>query len=117
MNKADLIITDFSGIIFDFACVFDKPVIYADTSFDTLPYDADWLSEPRWSFKILPEIGIQLTEEDIQNIDQIILKALSSRNLQEGREKIRKQCWENIGNSAINATNYLIEKQEKLNND
>ena len=117
LNKADLIITDFSGIIFDFACVFDKPVIYADTSFDTLPYDADWLSEPRWSFKILPEIGIQLTEEDIQNIDQIILKALSSQNLQEGREKIRKQCWENIGNSAINATKYLIEKQEKLNND
>lgn len=117
LNKADLIITDFSGIIFDFACVFDKPVIYADTSFDTLPYDADWLSEPRWSFKILPEIGIQLTEEDIQNIDQIILKALSSQNLQEGREKIRKQCWENIGNSTINATKYLIEKQEKLNND
>ena len=114
LNQADLLITDFSGIIFDFACVFDKPLIYADTNFDSLPYDADWLEEPRWSFKVLPEIGIRLEEDDIENVGNLIQEAIESKNLQEGRNKIRKECWENIGNSAIKVVDYLVEKQMEI---
>ena len=114
LNQADLLITDFSGIIFDFACVFDKPLIYADTSFDTLPYDADWLDEIRWSLKVLPEIGIRLEEDDIENVGNLIQEAIESKNLQEGRNKIRKECWENIGNSAIKVVDYLVEKQMEI---
>lgn len=114
LNKSDVIITDFSGIIFDFSCVFDKPVIYADTSFDTLPYDADWLDEKRWSFKVLPEIGIELNEQDFGNIQSVIETALSSKNLQNGRNKVRSECWENIGNSVSKAVDYLISKEREL---
>lgn len=114
LNKADVIITDFSGIIFDFACVFDKPVIYADTHFDTLPYDADWLNEEQWSFKVLPEIGIQLKEEDFDRIQDLISEALSSKNLQDGRNKVRSECWENIDGSAVKAADYLIRKQTEI---
>ena len=114
LNKADVLITDFSGIIFDFACVFDKPLIYADTSFDTLPYDADWLSEQRWSFKVLPEIGIKLEKDCIENVKNLIQDAMESKNLQEGRNKIRKECWTNIGNSAVKAVDYLVEKQMEI---
>ena len=60
LNKADILITDFSGIIFDFALIFNKPIIYADTSFDTAPYDADWLDEEYWSLRMLPKLGLKL---------------------------------------------------------
>ena len=50
-------ISDFSGVIFDYAFIFRRPVIYADTSFDPSPYDACWLKdEPIWSFEILPKV-------------------------------------------------------------
>ena len=49
LNRADLLISDFSGVIYDFSLIFNKPIIYADTNFDTLPYDADWLDEQIWS--------------------------------------------------------------------
>lgn len=114
LNRADLLITDFSGIIFDYSCVFDKPLIYADTDFDTLPYDADWLSEPIWAFRVLPELGIQLKEADFDHIGDVIENALKSKNLQEGRQKVRNECWANPGNSAAAVVDYLMEKEKTL---
>lgn len=114
LNRTDLLITDFSGIIFDFACVFDKPLIYADTEFDTLPYDADWLDEPRWSFKVLPEIGVQLKESDFNSLESIIETALKDEKLKGGRNKIRKECWDHIGESAVRATDFLITKHNEV---
>ena len=42
LKRSDILISDFSGVIFDFALVYDKPVIYADTKFDDSIYDAWW---------------------------------------------------------------------------
>ena len=50
LRRADLLISDFSGVVFDFALVYDKPIIYADTTFDAGPYDCWWLEEPYWTF-------------------------------------------------------------------
>ena len=57
LRRSDIMISDFSGVIFDFALVYDKPVIYADTEFDKSPYDAWWLDKPLWTFTALPRIG------------------------------------------------------------
>ena len=61
LRRSDIMISDFSGVIFDFTLVFDKPIIYADTHFDKAPYDASWLEDEPWTFGILPELGPQLT--------------------------------------------------------
>ncbi len=60
LNRADVLISDFSGVVFDYALIFDKPIIYADTAFDAAPYDAAWLDEPIWGIEILSELGIKL---------------------------------------------------------
>ena len=114
LNKADILITDFSGIIFDYTCVFNKPVIYADTHFETLPYDSDWLSEPRWGEKVLTDIGLQLKEEDFDNLETVIKNALTSQSLSEGRDKVRSECWENVGQSAKSVVDYLLQKRDEL---
>lgn len=110
LNKADILITDFSGIIFDFACVFNKPLIYTKQAFNTLPYDADWLSEPIWSFRVVDKIGFELKEENLSDIKNVIKTALESKNLQEGRDQVRSECWEYVGHSAEKIVDYLEEK-------
>ena len=40
LSRADVLISDFSGVVFDYTFVFEKPVIYADTSFGVKSYDA-----------------------------------------------------------------------------
>lgn len=114
LNKADILITDFSGIIFDYSLVFDKPLIYADTNFDTLPYDADWLTEPMWSLRVLPKLGVKLEQKDFPRIGEVIRTAIESAALKQGRDEIRSECWEHRGESAERIVSYAIEKQKSL---
>lgn len=114
LNKADLLITDFSGIIFDYSLVFDKPLIYADTNFDTLPYDADWIDDKMWSLKAVERLGVQLKEEELNNIGNIINSVLNDDKYKYAREEIRKECWLHIGDSAKITVDWLIEKKKDL---
>ena len=116
LNKSDLMITDYSGIIFDYAFVFEKPLICADTKFDSSPYDAAWFDQECWTFKILPEIAARLDEKDFQDIKNLIDSMTSDQILKKNRDKVRDESWVNIGNSAKLTVDYLIEKNLELHN-
>lgn len=110
LERADILISDFSGIVFDYAFVFEKPVIYADTTFDPKPYDASWLEEPIWNYEVLKEIGVQLTPENAENIGKLIEDCLASADLKSGIRKVREESWECIGESAKKTADWLMEK-------
>ena len=114
LNKADILITDFSGVMFDFALVFDKPIIYADTTFDSLPYDVDWLNEPLWEFTILDKLGIQLQEAQFADMQAVIEKAIASESLKAGREEVRRIAWQNQEKAAQATVDFLVEKQRDM---
>ncbi len=114
LKRADLMITDFSGIIFDYALVFEKPIIYADTSFDSAPYDAAWIDEPLWRFEALKDLGAPLAEEDLAQLKHKIDELLESSAKREGRELVRSQSWQHIGESAVRTVDYLTEKYKQL---
>lgn len=114
LRRSDILISDYSGVIFDFSLVFDKPIIYADTSFDKGPYDAWWLKDEMWTFSILPKIGRQLTADNFRNVGELIDSCLNAPELAEGRERARSDTWANIGNSASLAVDYLIKKRQEL---
>lgn len=114
LNRADILISDFSGVVFDFALVYDKPVIYADTLFDDAPYDAWWLSEEPWTFTALPRLGEALTEEKLPQIGVIIEKCLTDEQYREKRQKVREETWVYPGEGAVRIADYLIEKYNTL---
>ena len=107
-------ISDFSGVIYDYTLIFNKPLIYADTEFDTLPYDADWLDEKIWSLRVLPKIGIMLQEKDFDNLKNVIDSALNSSALEQGRKEIAEEAWKHTGESAMRVADYMINKKEEL---
>ena len=72
LNKSDILVSDFSGVIFDYALVYDKPVIYAPAEFDSSTYDAAWIDDDLWTFKALPTIGKELSEEDFSDMKSVI---------------------------------------------
>ena len=115
LRRSDIMISDFSGVIFDFCLVFDKPVIYADTSFDLAPYDGCWLdADDLWTFKTLPRIGRQLTEDDLDNIEAFINDCLEDTSLQANRDAVRDEAWAFRGESVKLTVDYLIEKYHEL---
>ena len=114
LNRADLLISDFSGVIYDFSLILNKPVIYADTDFDTLPYDADWLDEKIWSLRVLPKIGTKLEEKDFPDLKNVIENTLKSKELEKGRKEVKEECWCFENESAGKTVDYIIEKSKEL---
>ena len=114
LRRSDILISDFSGVIFDFSLVFDKPVIYADTSFDKGPYDAWWLDEELWTFTILKKLGMQLNGENIDRIGEVIEECLHAPEYKAGREQARAEAWSNIGHSVESIADCLIRIRERI---
>jgi len=94
LNKADIMISDFSGIIFDYMFLRDKPVLYVNQNFDLRPYDADDLNHELWQFKTIKEAGIELREEDFPRITEVIKNAGDSETLKIARKKARETAWQ-----------------------
>lgn len=114
LRRADLMITDFSGIIFDYSLVFGKPIIYADTSFDSAPYDAAWIDEPLWRFEVLKNLGESLREEDLPRMKELIDSLLQKGQKSEARDQVREEAWQYVGQSAERTVDYMIGKYEEL---
>lgn len=110
LMRSDVLISDYSGVMFEFAMVFDKPIIYTDTKFDPRPYDADWIEETPWTFSILPELGPKLDESNVDMIKELIDQSLDDEAFRAGREKARKDIWAHIGESAKRSADFIIKK-------
>ena len=108
-------ITDFSGVMFDYCLIFDRPFIYADIEFDRSPYDAAWLDEDMWTLRILPYIGIPLKEEDFDNIKEVIDNTVNDKSLAEGRDRARAETWANPGRAAELTVDYMVSKYAAIN--
>lgn len=114
LKRADILISDFSGVIFDFALVHEKPVIYADTEFDNSPYDAWWLETPYWTFTALPRIGQELNAENLDSLKKMIDTCLSDPKYAKGRREVMDETWEYRGEGTQRAVDYLLKKYEQL---
>ena len=114
LNRSDILISDFSGVIFDFTLVFDKPVICADTEFDASPYDAWWLKTPTWGLSVIPRLGKKLTKENRGELKAMIDECLEDRSFTESRHQVRDEAWAHQGEGARLMADYLIQKYEEL---
>ena len=114
LRRSDIMISDFSGVIFDYTLIFDKPVLYADVSYDPAPYDACWIKEPLWTYRVLPTLGEQISEEMLPNIKNVIDGCIDNPTYQEARRKARAETWKHAGKGAARTADYLIKKLSQL---
>ncbi|MCR5401003.1 MAG: CDP-glycerol glycerophosphotransferase family protein, partial [Treponema sp.] len=114
LKKADIMISDFSGIIFDYTFLCDKPVMYVNADMDLRPYDAYDLEKPLWQFEILKKMGIELKEEYFDSIKSVIENASDSAELKEERKKAKEQAWMYEGEAGKRICDYMIEKLKSI---
>lgn len=115
LRRADILISDFSGVIFDFSLVYDKPVIYTQPNFDLGPYDAWWLNEPLWTSKALPGLGMELKQENMDRLKELIDACIEDERFTESRRRLKDETWAYFGQGAERTVDYLLDKYEKLN--
>lgn len=114
LRRSDILISDFSGVIFDFSLVYDKPIIYTDPNFDLSLYDAWWLDTPMWTLSALPRLGCQLTEENMEDLKSLIDTCLSDNRFAQGRREVLAETWAHYGDGANQVATYLCNKYDEL---
>ena len=106
MSNADLLISDTSAIRFDFAFIYDKPVITLLIPELSLNSFEVYSLEENWSEKIAKQIGTIIkyndTSEIIQNVSNLIAKKNRNSFLQ-----LRNKFIANINMSADKIISYL----------
>jgi hypothetical protein len=113
LSKADIMISDFSGIIYDYIFLCDKPVIYVKQGIDIRAYDADDLGENQadelWQFKTLNAIGSELKEEHFDRIKEVVTNAADSVELRQARQKAKEEAWQHRGEAGKRIADLMIE--------
>ena len=114
LRRSDILVTDFSGVIFDFTLIYDKPVIYTNPNFDVSCYDAWWLDQPLHTPTVLPKLGEELKPENMEDLKELIDRCIADPRYTEGRREVKQSTWAHAGEGAVRAADYLIEKLEQL---
>ncbi|MBR5359044.1 MAG: CDP-glycerol glycerophosphotransferase family protein [Clostridiales bacterium] len=115
LNKADLLISDFSGVVFDFTIIFGKPIMYTSVKdFDDSVYDSAWVKKELWKFKVLPTIGCEISEDNLDDLKNRIDATISSDKYDKGIKAARDYAWKNHGHAAEAIVNYISDLQQRI---
>ncbi len=113
LSRADIMLSDFSGVIFDYTFLFDRPFMYVKADFDAIPYDSYDIVEHPWKFRVLEEIGMELKPESFSIIRQVLLEACDNELLTENRTKAKDTAWQHRGESGERIFDFLVGEQEQ----
>jgi len=112
LAKADIMISDFSGIIADYAFLCGKPVLCTGENMDFRYYDAYWLREKPVYLKSLPMIAKKLEDNDIAQISEVIEKTLGDKTFSDSRDKAKEMFWMNRGEAGQKVVDFMVKKVE-----
>lgn len=116
MAKSDIMISDLSGVIWDYAFLFSKPVLLLKTEFETIEgFEGSELNYPMWEMRERPKLGRIFTEEDIDSIGAIANELIGNPPSVQ-LEKLRDESVYNFGNAGEAAANQILGIVKRLNN-
>lgn len=114
LAMADIMISDFSGVIFDYAFLFNRPIVYVNNEVNREIYDYSVLDEEPWLYQKIRKIGVELTKENFSQIKNIIENLNQNETIEKEIYNAKEEAWQSIGESGKNAVDFLIKKQQEL---
>lgn len=116
LSKADIMISDFSGVIFDYVFLFEKPVIIPSFTFDKRGTDAIEIDEEVWTFETIPKISFKLDENNFSNIANIIEDSINNETLKNNILKAKEEAYMYEGQASKRAAQFLNDMLITINN-
>lgn len=120
LKRGDIMISDFSSVIYDYTFLCDKPVMYVNANLDLRIYDASEVYNPDgtnkkiWQFATLEKIGIELKEEDFPHIKDVIQNASDSPTLAQARKKAKEEAWMFQGEAGERVYDFMTQKESEI---
>ncbi len=114
--KADIMISDMSGVIFDFAFIYLKPVISLDFKVDVNGKEAEDLGHEAWELDIRSKLGLLYNPSD--SITDLVSSLSSVEYSRESLLQLRNQSvfnWNNTGPVAGKQILEILNRLQEIN--
>lgn len=114
LSKSSILLSDLSGVVFDFSFVFKRPVVTIGGNFVKEGFEAWDLAEDAWEVSSYDVIGKRITSTGAESVAEICEVLISVRNsFKEKDDEITTLISEeaiNLGCSGKKIADFLIEK-------
>lgn len=108
---ADILVTDWSSIAFEYAFSTLKPVLFIDTPMKVINPDYEELSTVPIDLELRDKVGIALKEDQVPNVEKAVEQLLGSgRFSEESLRKLRDSYIYNVGESGRAGARYIIDR-------
>jgi len=116
MAKADVMVSDLSGVAFDFAFVFEKPVITVKSDFNQVGLEAADLPWEPWEFGVLDLLGRQIDEAELDQLPEILTQEVGRKGNKTILRQLREESVSNFSCAAPHVVNELLHIQDGIKN-
>jgi hypothetical protein len=104
---SDIMISDFSGVIFDYAFLFGRPVLCPEFEFDARAYELSDLDGGSWALRAIKEISIPLEEGSFGSIEAVLDRAASRADIRESVRRLREEACQYPGEAGKRSVDAL----------
>ncbi|SBV91943.1 conserved exported hypothetical protein [uncultured delta proteobacterium] len=114
MVDSDVLVSDFSGIVFDYAFILERPVVTIAMDMDTRGMDAGDLAYPAWELDVLPELGASIAAENIRNLPETIRNLPPRAEFAARMRELRAKSLFNYRSSGAVAAEQILAVRQGL---
>jgi hypothetical protein len=108
MARSDVLITDLSGILFDFACLFARPILLANSDVDPGGHEGEDLPAPLWDVAASRDLAYSLVD-GIESLPGLVGRARSDANDQARKtHEFRDRSFYNFGSAGPAAARQVL---------
>ena len=109
--NADVMITDWSGIAYEYSFTTLKPTLFINTPMKVMNPDYKEIDVEPFDITIRDKVGISVDVDKIDTLSEVVQKLLSDTEYTpEAMKKIREEYLYNVGKSGEVGAKYIIRK-------
>jgi hypothetical protein len=114
LSRADALVSDFSGVIFDYAFLFGRPVLYPRFDFDKRPYDLADIEDEAWTFRAIRELGEAVDEEDFVRLEELLDSIIGKNEKKETIRRLKNEAYMYPGEAGKRVVDALLSIKKGL---
>jgi hypothetical protein len=109
MEAADILVSDISGIIFDYCFLTERPVVTLDFQPEKRGFEASDLPYEPWELTMLDVVGRKIREADFDRIPEILIHEATDSSRKEKIRALRDEFVVNFGHAAGPVVDELVK--------
>jgi hypothetical protein len=108
MAQSDIMISDLSGVFWDYAFLYSKPVLLLKTAFDSIEgFEGSELDYEMWEMRERGRLGREFDEDDIENIGTMISEMVANPPTMQ-LEELKRESVYHFGQAGDVAASQII---------